>query len=183
MEERYRIFILTVSDRCAAGEREDLSGPALEAWLREKGVSEISRGLVPDEKARIMEALCRAAEADIALVLTTGGTGFAPRDVTPEATAAVCEKLCPGVGEAMRAYSLQITPRGMLSRGTAGIRGRTLIVNLPGSPRAALENLEPVFEPLLHGLKMLRQGPADCAASAEAARQSDAAGEGILRKK
>ena len=103
-------------------------------------------------------------EKRIALVLTTGGTGFAPRDVTPEATASVCEKLCPGVGEAMRARALQITPRGMLSRGTAGIRGRTLIVNLPGSPRAALENLEPVFGPLLHGLKMLRQGLADCAA-------------------
>ncbi|MBR4193255.1 MAG: MogA/MoaB family molybdenum cofactor biosynthesis protein [Oscillospiraceae bacterium] len=164
LEEKTHIHILTVSDRCAAGEREDLSGPALEAWLRENGFSEISRGLVPDEKERIMEALCRAAEEDIALVLTTGGTGFAPRDVTPEATASVCEKLCPGVGEAMRARALQITLRGMLSRGTAGIRGRTLIVNLPGSPRAALENLEPVFGPLLHGLKMLRQGPADCAA-------------------
>lgn len=163
MEQLVSVRIITVSDRCAAGEREDLSGPALEAYLRGQGFSEISRALVPDEKERIAQALCAAAGEDVALVLTTGGTGFAPRDVTPEATAEVCQKLCPGVGEAMRAFSMRITPRGMLSRGTAGIRGRTLIVNLPGSPKAALENLEPVFPSLLHGLKMLRQGPADCA--------------------
>ena len=162
--ESYSVQIITVSDRSYAGEREDLSGPALENYLREQGFGEISRALVPDEQAQIMQALLRAADEDAALVLTTGGTGFAPRDVTPEATIAVCERLCPGIGEAMRACSMQITPRGMLSRAAAGIRGRTLIVNLPGSPRAALENLEPVLQPLLHGLKMLRQVPADCAA-------------------
>lgn len=163
MDTVYSVHVLTVSDRCFSGEREDLSGPALEACLREQGFSPITRTLVPDEKEQIMGALRDAAAADTALVLTTGGTGFAPRDVTPEATAAVCEKLCPGVGEAMRARSMQITPRGMLSRGIAGIRGRTLIVNLPGSPKAALENLTPVLPSLLHGLDMLRQGQADCA--------------------
>lgn len=164
MEQTYSVRIITVSDRCAAGAREDLSGPALEEYLRAQGFQDVSRVLVPDEKEDIMHALRDAAAADIALTFTTGGTGFAPRDVTPEATAAVCEKLCPGIGEAMRAFSLQITPRGMLSRGIAGIRGRTLIVNLPGSPKAALENLTPVLPSLLHGLKMLRQGQADCAA-------------------
>lgn len=163
MEQEYSVRIITVSDRCAGGEREDLSGPALEDHLRSQGFTAVSRALVPDEKEEIMRALREAAAEDVALALTTGGTGFAPRDVTPEATAAVCEKLCPGIGEAMRAYSMQITPRGMLSRGIAGICGRTLIVNLPGSPKAAVENLAPILSPLLHGLKMLRQGPADCA--------------------
>ena len=106
-----------------------------------------------------------ACAADAALVLTTGGTGFAPRDVTPEATLAVLEKQVPGIPEAMRAASMQITPRGMLSRSAAGIRGRSLIVNLPGSPKAALENLEPVLPALCHGLQLLRSdAPADCAA-------------------
>lgn len=164
MDGSCSVRIVTVSDRCAAGEREDLTGPALETYLRAQGFAEISRVLVPDDMEQLKQALCAAASEDVALVLTAGGTGFAPRDVTPEATAAVCEKLCPGIGEAMRAYSMQITPRGMLSRGSAGIRGRTLIVNLPGSPKAALENLTPVLPSLLHGLKMLRQGPADCAA-------------------
>ena len=104
-----------------------------------------------------------AADRDAALILTTGGTGFAPRDVTPEATLAVVEKQVPGIPEAMRAASMRITPRGMLSRSVAGIRGRSLIVNLPGSPKAALENLEAVLEPIAHGLKMLREGPQDCA--------------------
>lgn len=162
--EPYKVLILTVSDRCYNGEREDLSGPAIESFVREAGFSVLPRVLVPDERDEIEAALIAAAEADAALVLTTGGTGFAPRDVTPEATLAVCEKLCPGIPEAMRAASMKITPRGMLSRAAAGIRGRTLIVNLPGSPRAALENLEPVLGPIEHGLKMLRQGPADCAA-------------------
>ena len=103
------------------------------------------------------------AREDVALVVTTGGTGFAPRDVTPEATAAVCQRLTPGIPEAMRQASLTITPRAMLSRSAAGIRGRTLIVNLPGSPKAARENLEAVLPALEHGLVMLRGGAADCA--------------------
>ena len=157
--------IITVSDRCFRGEREDLSGPALAEYLAEKGFSLLPPVLVPDEQPRIEAALLAACEADAALVLTTGGTGFAPRDVTPEATLAVAEKLVPGIPEAMRAASLSITPRAMLSRAAAGIRGRSLILNLPGSPKAALENLEPVLPAVLHGLKMLRaEGPQDCAA-------------------
>ena len=162
---KYRARIITVSDRCFAGEREDLSGPALAEALERAGYELLPPVLVPDEQPRIEAALIAACEADAALVLTTGGTGFAPRDVTPEATLAVCEKLVPGIPEAMRAASLQITPRAMLSRAAAGIRGRTLIVNLPGSPKAALENLAPVLPALAHGLKMLRaEGPQDCAA-------------------
>ncbi len=160
----YTAIVITVSDRCCAGEREDLSGPALTAYLSEQGFSLLPPVLVPDEQPQIEAALIAACKSDPALVLTTGGTGFAPRDVTPEATLAVCEKLVPGIPEAMRAASLQITPRAMLSRATAGIRGRSLILNLPGSPKAALENLEPVLPALIHGLKMLRaEAPADCA--------------------
>ena len=161
----YNVQIITVSDRCFSGVREDLSGPALMEYGKEQGFALLTPVLVPDEQPQIEAALLAACEADTALVLTTGGTGFAPRDVTPEATLAVCEKLAPGIPEAMRAASMQITPRAMLSRSVAGIRGRTLIVNLPGSPRAALENLEPVLPAILHGLRMLRgEGPADCAA-------------------
>ena len=160
----YTAVIITVSDRCFQGQREDLSGPALAQRLGEGGFALLPSVLIPDEQPKIEAALLDACEADAALVLTTGGTGFAPRDVTPEATLAVCEKLVPGIPEAMRAASMEITPRAMLSRAAAGIRGRTLIVNLPGSPRAALENLEPVLPALLHGLAMLRgEGPADCA--------------------
>ena len=161
----YTCMIITVSDRCYRGEREDLSGPALAEYLTQQGFSLLPPVLVPDEQPRIEAALLAACEAGAALVLTTGGTGFAPRDVTPEATLAVVEKQVPGIPEAMRAASMKITPRAMLSRAAAGIRGRTLILNLPGSPRAALENLEPVLPALLHGLKMLRaEGPQDCAA-------------------
>lgn len=160
----YTCQIITVSDRCFRGEREDLSGSALAEALTAAGFSLLPPLLVPDEQARIEAALLAACAADAALVLTTGGTGFAPRDVTPEATLAVVEKQVPGVPEAMRAASMQITPRAMLSRAAAGIRGRTLILNLPGSPKAALENLEPVLPAILHGLKMLRaEEPTDCA--------------------
>ena len=159
----YTCQIITVSDRCFAGEREDLSGPALAEYLTREGFVLLPPVLVPDEQPMIEAALIAACAADAALVLTTGGTGFAPRDLTPEATLAVVEKQVPGIPEAMRAASMQITPRAMLSRAAAGIRGRSLILNLPGSPRAALENLEPVLPALLHGLKMLRsETPADC---------------------
>ncbi len=160
---KYTALVITVSDRCYRGEREDLSGPALAAYLTKQGFELLPPVLVPDEQPLIEAALIAACEADAALVLTTGGTGFAPRDLTPEATLAVCEKPVPGIPEAMRAASMKITPRAMLSRAAAGIRGRTLILNLPGSPRAALENLEPVLPAVLHGLKMLRaDAPADC---------------------
>ena len=157
--------VVTVSDRGACGERADGSGPRIEALLKERGYDVVHREIVPDEAGEIERALVRLAdERDVALVLTTGGTGFSPRDVTPEATERACTRMVPGIPEAMRAASLRVTPRGMLSRGAAGIRGGTLIVNLPGSPRAAIENLESVLPALEHGLEMLRGGPADCAA-------------------
>ena len=120
--------------------------------------------IVPDEQAEIEAALCRIADSGaVQLIVTTGGTGFAPRDVTPEATVAVCGRLTPGIPEAMRYASLRVTNRAMLSRAQAGIRGGTLIVNLPGSPKAAKENLEAVLPALSHGLEMLSGTPADCA--------------------
>ena len=155
--------VITVSDRSARGERPDGSGPVVKAMLEEAGYQVTECIIVPDELEEIAQALRQGAEEDVALILTTGGTGFAPRDVTPEATLSVVERLTPGIPEAMRAASLRITPRAMLSRSAAGILKRTLIVNLPGSPKAAKENLEAVLPALDHGLLMLRGAPADCA--------------------
>ena len=163
-EEKYTAAVITVSDRASRGEREDGSGPVLVELLRDRGYEVVDTRVVPDEQGVIERVLTDAAAADVALVLTTGGTGFSPRDVTPEATAAVCERMAPGIPEAMRAASMAITPRACLSREAAGIRGRTLIVNLPGSPKAARENIEAVIEPIAHGLRILRGGVADCAA-------------------
>ncbi len=156
--------VVTVSDRSFAGERVDASGPALREFLAEKGYEVVSYNVVPDEAEAIAAELNHQVAADVALVLTTGGTGFSPRDVTPEATAAVCERMAPGIPEAMRAASMAITSRACLSREAAGIAGRTLIVNLPGSPKAALENIQAVIDPIAHGLKILRGSVADCAA-------------------
>ena len=163
---KYTAAVITVSDRSARGERADASGPALAELLRERGYEVVHMGIVPDERRDIERALREQAAADVALVLTTGGTGFSPRDVTPEATTAVCDRMAPGIPEAMRAASMAITPRGCLSRAAAGIVDRTLIVNLPGSPKAARENIEAVIDALEHGLLMLRGGHADCAADA-----------------
>ncbi len=159
----FTAMVITVSDRCAQGQREDVSGPLLVQLLQDAGYTVTGTAIVPDEYDAICHALRQAAQADTALILTTGGTGFSPRDITPEATAAVCQRMAPGIGEAMRAASLRITPRGMLSRATAGLLDRSLIVNLPGSPKAAQENLEAVLPSLAHGLEMLRGGQADCA--------------------
>lgn len=164
MEERFTAAVVTVSDRSFRGERPDGSGPVVRELLEKAGYRVVRMEIVPDERREIEEVLTALADReDVALVVTTGGTGFAPRDVTPEATAAVCQRLTPGIPEAMRQASLAITPRAMLSRAAAGIRGRTLIVNLPGSPKAARENLEAVLPALDHGLVMLRGEPADCA--------------------
>lgn len=163
----YTAIVITVSDRCYRGERKDEAGPAVQALLREAGYELEEAVLVPDEFLEIEAALHAAAAADAALCVTTGGTGLSPRDVTPEATLAVLEKRVPGIPEAMRAASLAKTPRAVLSRSEAGILGRTLIINLPGSPRAARENLEAVLPVLAHGLDILRgSGSADCAAEA-----------------
>ena len=157
--------IITVSDRGYSHEREDLSGPAVREQLLGAGYEvEEQIVVVPDEKNAIQTALTIAAKDGVAPVLTTGGTGFSPRDVTPEATIAVCERQVPGIPEAMRAASMAITPHACLSREAAGILGRTLVVNLPGSPKAACENISAVIGPIAHGLRILRGGPADCAA-------------------
>ena len=162
--ETYTAAVITVSDRSAAGEREDSGGPLVCGMLAEAGYEVVYTSIVPDEAAQIESELIACADRDIALIVTTGGTGFSPRDVTPEATIAVCERLTPGIPEAMRAASLKVTDRAMLSRGAAGIRGGSLIINLPGSPKAARENFEAVASALAHGLEMLRKkGPSDCA--------------------
>ena len=157
--------VLTVSDRSAQGLRKDESGPEVVRLLEEAGYQVVWTGVVPDEQKEIQAALCRLADEErAALVVTTGGTGFSPRDVTPEATLSVCDRLAPGLPEAMRYASLQVTPRAMLSRAQAGIRGGTLIVNLPGSPKAARENLQAVLPALAHGLEMISGRQSDCAA-------------------
>lgn len=161
----FRAAVLTVSDKGYSGEREDTAGPLVAALLREAGYEVFAARMVPDEMAMIEAALIQLAdEEDAALLVTTGGTGFSPRDVTPEATKNVCERMAPGIPEAMRMSSMAVTNRAMLSRAAAGIRGGTLIVNLPGSPKAARENLLPVLPALEHGLEMLRGPKRDCAA-------------------
>ena len=158
--------VITVSDKGSRGEREDTSGPAVAEMLREAGFEVSYQSIIPDEQPVIEAELIKCADTlGLNLVVTTGGTGFSPRDVTPEATLAVVERETRGIPEAMRAESLRITPRGCLSRAAAGIRGKTLIVNLPGSKKAALENLGAVLDALGHGLEMLASaGSADCAA-------------------
>lgn len=163
-EDARTVAIVTVSDRSAAGERADAAGPALRNLLEGEGYEVASASVVPDDRPRIEAAITEAAASDVALCVTTGGTGLGPRDVTPEATAAVCDRLVPGIGEAMRAASAKITPYAWLSRATAGTLGRTLVVNVPGSPRAAVENLSAVLKPVAHGIRTLRaEGPLDCA--------------------
>ena len=152
----FKAAVITVSDKGFAGERKDTSGPALKALLEGEGYSVIHCAIVPDDRAKISAELIKCAdELGCSLVLTTGGTGFSQRDITPEATLDVVERLAPGLPEAMRAESMKITPRGCLSRETAGIRGKTLIVNLPGSEKAAKENIMAVLGALDHGLEML----------------------------
>ncbi len=161
----YTVAILTVSDRSSRGEREDRSGPAVCQTLAAlPGAHVVAQAVVPDEIPLIVAALRRYVAQGVDLVLTTGGTGFSPRDVTPEATRQVVERETPGLAEAMRAAGLAHTPHAMLSRAVAGIAGRTLIVNLPGSPRAARENLEALLPALPHGLAKLQGDPAECGA-------------------
>ncbi len=157
-----RIGILTISDRSARGERPDASGPALVEAVQAHlpGAQVVITGVLPDDQHAIAAGLRDwADQQNLDLVLTTGGTGFAPRDVTPEATRAAIDREAPGLAEAMRAASLRITPHAMLSRAVAGIRGRTLIVNLPGSPKAAVENLQTIVSVLPHAIELLRESP------------------------
>lgn len=152
-----RVAILTVSDRSARGEREDRTGPALVEVAKAQGWQVIETRIVPDEQVEIEDALVRWCDEELAdLVLTTGGTGFTPRDVTPEATMRVIERAAPGLVEAMRQESLKVTPHAMLSRAAAGIRRRTLIVNLPGSPKAAVENLAVIMPVIPHAVEQMQ---------------------------
>lgn len=160
----YRVAILTVSDRSAQGSRADRSGDVIRDLVTAQLDAEIvAYRIVPDEQPAIVAGLREWADAGVAdLILTTGGTGLAPRDVTPEATRAVIERDVPGIPEAMRAASLAVTPFAMLSRMVAGTRGRTLIINLPGSPKGVRENLTVVLPALAHGLDKLLGDPNDC---------------------
>ncbi len=153
----FRVTVITLSDRSYSGEREDLSGPVVRAYLKEHGWGEAEYLLLPDDRALLEDALIELADVKKAdLVLTTGGTGFAPRDITPEATSAVATRSAPGISEAIRAYSLTKTKHAMLSRGVSVIRNSTLIINLPGSPKAVREAMDVIIEALPHGLGLLR---------------------------
>ena len=153
----YTAAVITVSDKGARGERVDTSGPRLVSMLKEHGYDVRYTAIIPDEREQIKAELVKCAdELRISLVLTTGGPGFSPRDITPEATLEIVERRTPGIPEAMRSESLKITPRGCLSRAEAGIRGRTLIINLPGSPKACMENMDVFMDTIPHAMGLLR---------------------------
>lgn len=164
----YTYAVLTLSDKGHAGAREDTSGQTIRDIVEPKGYTLAHYAILPDEKELIVSELLRLCdEVGVNLVLTTGGTGFSKRDVTPEATLGVIERQCPGIPEAMRAMSLQKTQRAMLTRSVAGLRGNSLIVNLPGSPKAVRECLECVIDQIEHGLDILTGKAGECARPAE----------------
>ena len=161
---KYRAAIITLSDKGFRGEREDASGPLIREMVEAAGYQVERRVILPDEQEALEAELKRLCDEGLAdLILTTGGTGFSPRDRTPEAALAVAERQVPGIAEAMRQHSLSLTKRAMLSRAVAVIRKKTLIVNLPGSPRAARENLEFIIGELRHGLDILTGRDGECA--------------------
>ena len=167
MSEERRIFkaaIITASDKGSRGEREDLSGPAIQEMIEPEGYEVTVYKVLPDDQETLENEMKRIADEGLAdIIFTTGGTGFSLRDVTPEATIAVSDRLVPGIPEAMRAYSMTITPKAMRSIAAAGIRKSTLIVNMPGSPKAVRESLEYIIGPLRHGLEILLGEASECA--------------------
>jgi molybdopterin adenylyltransferase len=160
----FRAIIITVSDRGASGQREDTSGPEIARMVEAAGMEIIGRRVIPDEREMIRRMLlewCDGGNAD--LILTTGGTGVSPRDVTPDATREVIDREIPGMAEAMRRQSAAVTPHAMISRALAGIRGRTLIINLPGSPKGARENLSVLLPALTHAIEKIKGDDSECA--------------------
>lgn len=175
MESGYTVGILTVSDRCSRGEAADLSGPAIQAFLESEQAAKLKvagfhTAILPDERLAISELLIEWCDTKhFSLIITTGGTGFSPRDVTPEATKDVLEKETPGIVTAMLMASLAVTPHAMLSRPAAGIRGKSLIINLPGSVKAVRENLAAIIAALPHALSLISDDPTGSTASAHQA--------------
>lgn len=160
----YQAAVITLSDRGSRGEREDQSGPVIVRRLTAAGYEVVETLILPDDKEKLTAQLCRLADQrQIDLILTTGGTGFSPRDMTPEATKAAADREVPGIAEAIRAASLKITKRAMLSRAVSVIRGHSLIINLPGSPQACQECMDVFLDTVPHGLDVLRGAVGDCA--------------------
>ena len=161
----FRAGIITVSDKAAQGQREDLSGPAIAEMLAGTAFSITRTVIVPDEIGQIADAIIEFADRErLDLILTTGGTGVSPRDLTPEATLRVLDKEIPGMAEAMRYSGMMVTPHAMLSRAVAGVRGNSLIINLPGSPKGATENLAAIMPSLSHAISKIQGDQSDCAA-------------------
>ncbi|OPL08709.1 MAG: hypothetical protein AVO33_09015 [delta proteobacterium ML8_F1] len=170
----YRVGIVTASDKGSQGQRVDVSGQVIVGIMEAAGYEVVSIRVLPDESSALAREMIRLSdEVGVDLILTTGGTGFSPRDVTPEATRKVIEREAPGISEAIRWNSLSITPKGMLSRGCSGIRGKTLIVNLPGSPKAVRESLEYILEPLYHGIQIMTGDDGECGTPEKAQSRKD----------
>ena len=160
----FKVVILTISDRGSKAERDDASGPLIREMIKDLPAEVIQYGIIPDDKEQSIQALKKSADHSKAdLVLTTGGTGLSPRDVTPDATLKVIDREVPGFSDAMRAESLKKTPHAMISRAISGVRGSTLIVNLPGSPKSVKENLSVILPALPHALSKLKGDPSECA--------------------
>lgn len=171
---RFRVGVVTISDKGSAGLRKDESGPLIRQMVESGPYLVVEQQLIPDEESRIRETLVELCDqAGVDLILTTGGTGFSDRDRTPEATVAVADRMVPGIAEAIRAYSMTITKRAMLSRAVSVIRGKTLIINLPGSPKAVSESLEYILPALDHGLSVLKGTAGDCGSGAKENRKKE----------